>query len=101
MPMNNVSFDQIFAERATPKIKSKVDTEAVQNEASNTFEKMFTSVRGAMENADKASVQALVGQKAPHDAMLAMTKADIAFRFMAQTRNKAFEAYQQIMNMQM
>ncbi len=101
MPMNNISFDQIFSERATPKIKPEKTNEAAQKEASNTFEKMLTSVRGAMENADKASVQALVGQKAPHDAMLAMTKADIAFRFMAQTRNKAVEAYQQIMNMQM
>ena len=89
-------------QRTSPEPKvSKSKPEAAEGEFSNVFEKMVTNVRGAMEGADKASVQALVGDKAPHQAMLAMTKADIAFRFMVQTRNKAIESYQQIMNMQM
>jgi flagellar hook-basal body complex protein FliE len=35
-----------------------------------------------------------------HDTMIAMEKADISLRFMTQVRNKAVDAYKQIMRMQ-
>jgi len=36
-----------------------------------------------------------------HETMIAMEKAGIAFRFVAQVRNKAIEAYREIIRMQM
>lgn len=35
-----------------------------------------------------------------HEAMIAMEKADIAFRTMMQVRNKLLEAYQEVMRLQ-
>lgn len=40
------------------------------------------------------------GGKNLHEVMIAMEKADISLRLMVQMRNKAVEAYQEIMRMQ-
>jgi flagellar hook-basal body complex protein FliE len=40
------------------------------------------------------------GEKNLHEAMIAMEKADITLRFAVQVRNKAIEAYQEIMRIQ-
>jgi flagellar hook-basal body complex protein FliE len=40
------------------------------------------------------------GEKNLHEAMISMEKADISLRYMVQVRNKALEAYQEIMRMQ-
>ncbi len=41
------------------------------------------------------------GETSLHDAMLAVEKADISLRYMVQVRNKAIEAYQEIMRLQL
>lgn len=40
------------------------------------------------------------GEKNLHEAMIAMEKADISLRYMVQVRNKAIDAYQEVMRMQ-
>ncbi|WP_310598953.1 flagellar hook-basal body complex protein FliE [Desulfobulbus sp.] len=40
------------------------------------------------------------GERNLHEAMIAMEKADISLRFAVQVRNKAIDAYQEIMRMQ-
>jgi len=40
------------------------------------------------------------GEKNLHEAMISMEKADISLRYMVQVRNKALEAYQEVMRMQ-
>lgn len=59
------------------------------------------SVRGAMETADRTSVNAMVGNAQPHSAMIALTEADLSFRFMVSARNRLMDAYQEIMRMQL
>ncbi|MEQ8278921.1 MAG: flagellar hook-basal body complex protein FliE [Deltaproteobacteria bacterium] len=59
------------------------------------------SVRGSLADADKTAAASLVGDAEPHQAMISMTKADLSFRFMVQVRNKAVDAYREIMNMNM
>lgn len=59
------------------------------------------TVRGSLAGADETAAASLVGDAEPHQAMIAMTKADLTFRFMVQARNKAIDAYREIMNMQM
>lgn len=61
----------------------------------------MSAVKGALQGADQTAAQGLVGGSSPHEVMLALTKADIAFRFFTQTRNKVVEAYQEVMRMQM
>lgn len=74
-------------------------------EAEQNFTKMLSGivseVAGQQKTAD-AAVQQLHagGAKNLHEAMIAMEQADISIRFMVQVRNKALEAYQEIMRMQ-
>jgi len=52
-------------------------------------------------NADKAVMNVQTGKTGHlHEAMIALEKADIAFRTMLQVRNKMIEAYQEVMRMQ-
>ncbi len=36
-----------------------------------------------------------------HEVMIAMTKAEVSFKFMIETRNKLLETYKEVMRMQM
>ncbi|MGR3310861.1 MAG: flagellar hook-basal body complex protein FliE [Candidatus Brocadiales bacterium] len=36
-----------------------------------------------------------------HEVMIAMSKAEVSFRFMLETRNKLLEAYKEVMRLQM
>jgi flagellar hook-basal body complex protein FliE len=57
-------------------------------------------VRMAYKEAGDAQTAALLGRGTPHQAMIAGTKAGIAFRFMVQTRHKLVEAYREMMSLQ-
>lgn len=55
----------------------------------------------AQLNADKASVALQTGKAENlHEVMLSMEEADISMRLLVQMRNKAMDAYQEIMRMQ-
>jgi len=74
-------------------------------EAENSFANMLTGLVGEVDNQQKAADAAVQevhagGAKNLHEAMIAMEQADISIRFMVQVRNKALEAYQEIMRMQ-
>jgi len=71
-----------------------------------TFSQMLTDsmveVNGLQDEANKAMQKLVSGQsKNIHETMLAVEKADIAFRTMNQVRLKVIEAYKEIMRMQM
>ena len=74
-------------------------------EAENNFADMLTGLVGEVDSQQKAADAAVQevhagGAKNLHEAMIAMEQADISIRFMVQVRNKAMEAYQEIMRMQ-
>jgi flagellar hook-basal body complex protein FliE len=66
---------------------------------------LHEAVSGAnrlQQEAATAVQQYTVGQAQNlHDTMIAMEKADISLRLLQQVRNKAVEAYQEIMRMQL
>lgn len=66
-----------------------------------TLQQAIDDVSGAMHEADKTAADALVGEASPHEAMIAMTKADLQFRVLTQTRNKLVNAYNELMNLRM
>ncbi len=52
-------------------------------------------------DADKLSVDVSTGKSGNlHEAMLAMSQAQLGFNFVVQVRNKALEAYNEVMRMQ-
>jgi flagellar hook-basal body complex protein FliE len=64
------------------------------------FQEALDAVRGTLEDADAKAADAMVGKGSLHTAMIAMTKADLGFRFLTQVRGKAVDAYRQLMNLQ-
>jgi flagellar hook-basal body complex protein FliE len=61
---------------------------------------MIDKVNSAQQNSDKAVQQLTTGEtKSLHETMIAMEKASVSFQFLTQVRNKAVEAYQEIMRM--
>ena len=68
---------------------------------SRAFEQIFEETAKNIQKADETALQMNSGGKADlHDAMIAMEKADISLRLLVQVRNKAVDAYKEIMRMQ-
>ncbi|MFK7827387.1 MAG: flagellar hook-basal body complex protein FliE [Oligoflexales bacterium] len=59
------------------------------------------TVNNIQANADKMSTNLATGkQENIHETMLAISQAELSFKLMVQVRNKALEAYQEVMRMQ-
>ena len=68
---------------------------------SETLSESVNQVNNMQIQADKA-IEDLVSGKSQsiHETMIAVNKADLAFRMTMQVRNKIVEAYQEVMRMQ-
>jgi flagellar hook-basal body complex protein FliE len=61
---------------------------------------MVQKVKSSQQEADSAIQQLVTGEaKGLHEVMIAMEKSSISFQFLTQVRNKAVDAYQEIMRM--
>ena len=62
--------------------------------------KMVSQVSELQNNADQSIQSLATGQsKGLHEVMLSVEKASISFQMLTQVRNKAVEAYQEVMRM--
>lgn len=60
----------------------------------------LNNVNSLQKNADSMATNLASGKTENiHETMLAVTKAELSFNLMVQVRNKALEAYQEIMRM--
>ncbi|MFN2257779.1 MAG: flagellar hook-basal body complex protein FliE [Desulfuromonadaceae bacterium] len=81
------------------------DTGGQKSSATTGFSDMLadavSQTNEAQLNADKAAVALQTGKAENlHEVMLSMEEADISMRLLVQMRNKAMDAYQEIMRMQ-
>lgn len=69
--------------------------------AGKFFSELVSKVNDLQTKSD-ASIQGLASgeNKNLHEVMISMEKASVSFLFMSQVRNKAVEAYQEVMRMQ-
>jgi len=69
--------------------------------AGKFFSELVSKVNDLQTKSDQA-IQGLASgeNKNLHEVMISMEKASISFQFMSQVRNKAIEAYQEVMRMQ-
>lgn len=64
------------------------------------LEEMVSKVNDQQTAADKSIQSMATGEsKGLHEVMLAVEKASVSFQLLTQVRNKAVEAYQEIMRM--
>jgi len=70
-------------------------------DAGKFFSELVGKVNDLQGQSDKA-IQGLVSGESTglHEVMIAMEKSSISFQFLSQVRNKAVEAYQEVMRMQ-
>jgi flagellar hook-basal body complex protein FliE len=74
---------------------------AAQQDFANVLQTAVENVNRLQHEAGDAARAFSVGQASSiHDTMIAMEKADISLRLLTRVRNKAVEAYQEIMRMQ-
>lgn len=73
----------------------------VQGDFSSALTQAVNEVNHLHQSADKAVQNVQAGRTENlHEAIIALEKADIAFRTLLTVRNKLLEAYQEIMRMQ-
>ncbi|WP_029913234.1 flagellar hook-basal body complex protein FliE [Pelobacter seleniigenes] len=73
----------------------------IGNKFSEALKNSISQVNSAQVSADKAAEQIAAGEtKNLHEAMIKLEEADISMRLMVQIRNKALDAYQEVMRMQ-
>lgn len=96
------SIDKISSQPLTSELNLGNLSESAGNKSfSQMLTESMTEVNGLQEEANKAMQKLVSGQsKNIHETMLAVEKADIAFRTMNQVRLKVIEAYKEIMRMQ-
>jgi flagellar hook-basal body complex protein FliE len=66
---------------------------------SETLKSAVEEVNQLQLTADEAAENVVRGDMGIHEGMLTMGKADISLRLMLQVRNKAMDAYREIMQM--
>lgn len=94
--IGQIAKDSLFTSTEAQK-KDIHFTETVARSFENIFERMEQNLKIA----DQAVLQANTGENVNlHHLMISMEKADISLRLMVQVRNKAIDAYQEIMRMQ-
>lgn len=95
--MNGIGIDpvsrQTFSAKENVTSKKKADFGNVINDAIKKV--------GTLENeADTSIVDMLQGKADIHETMVALQKSDISMRMFLAVRNKAIEAYREVMRMQ-
>jgi len=79
----------------------KVTTEEQGASFADTLTESLDRVNDMQKEADKAIEDFAAGKtRNIHETMIAVNKADIAFRLTMQVRNKIVEAYQEVMRTQ-
>ena len=87
------------------KLNEMVNTPSSVSDNKKTFSEILSESIGEVNNlqkeADKAIQRLITGEsKNIHETVLAVEKADIAFRTMNQIRMKVIDAYKEVMKMQ-
>lgn len=91
-----------LAPTVAPAAPAAAPTRQVGAAFGDILQSLVTAADQQQQQADR-TVQTLHGggEKNLHEAMIAMEQADISLRYLVQVRNKAIEAYQEIMRMQL
>jgi flagellar hook-basal body complex protein FliE len=99
MEINGISSSgiaNVFPSNGTTQAKPT----ASSNGSGNFFEELVGKVGDLQSQADSKIKNMVTGEsKELHEVMLAVEKANISFQFLTQVRNKAMDAYQEIMKM--
>ncbi len=81
-------------------VNSDNSPETVVEGAGKFFKELVDKVNDLSQKSDQAIQNLATGENRNlHETLIAVEKASISFLFMSQVRNKALEAYQEVMRM--
>jgi flagellar hook-basal body complex protein FliE len=80
--------------------KDKVQNQNILQDFQKILRDSIGEVDRLTKEADRSVEEMALGKVDIHEAMIAMEKANIAFRLMVQVHNKMIGAYEEIMRMQ-
>ncbi len=98
MEINPLTVRPIGVEETVDRTQKPVKQAA--ESFSDIFEDTLAKVNTLQQNADSAVKQFVAGELDIHEVMIEVEKANTALQLAVQLRNKAVEAYQEIMRMQ-
>ncbi|MVO99163.1 flagellar hook-basal body complex protein FliE [Paenibacillus lutrae] len=85
-----------------PAVSQTVSASDVTNQFSSFLNNAINGLNGDQQAVDKLNQQFAKGELSDvHQLMIASEKASLGLEFTVQVRNKAMEAYQEIMRMQL
>ncbi|MEY2987500.1 MAG: hypothetical protein RJB13_1021 [Pseudomonadota bacterium] len=83
------------------KLGTGAANEGTESQFLELLKEGIADINKGMKDSDKASMDLATGKSSNiHQTMLAVTKAELGFNMLVQMRNKAIEAYQDVMRMQ-
>jgi flagellar hook-basal body complex protein FliE len=102
MSLSNISGVAAHAFQQAAELKPEAGFGAEGKESFAAFlDRHVNEVNDLLKVADQKNTELAVGKTENlHDAMIAVEKAETSFKLMVQLRNKAMEAYNEIIRMQ-
>ena len=99
--MNEITIPTNREPLQTPGVNSKAVNGPDSDSFGQVLKQSLGEVNQLQNEADQAIDALATGQQADiHHTMIAMEKADVAFRLLMEIRNKVISAYETIMRMQ-
>ncbi|ACD97011.1 flagellar hook-basal body complex protein FliE [Trichlorobacter lovleyi] len=81
-------------------LEKNTSSTSVADGAGKFFKELVGKVNDLSQQSDQAIQKLATGENRNlHETMIAVEKASVSFLFMSQVRNKALEAYQEVMRM--
>jgi flagellar hook-basal body complex protein FliE len=81
-------------------LEKSATTTSLADGAGKFFQELVGKVNDLSQQSDQAIQKLATGENRNlHETMIAVEKASVSFLFMSQVRNKALEAYQEVMRM--
>ena len=100
MVIDKIGAAEALAPSIFPSPVAKSAPQAGGADFSKFLQEMVGKVSELQQTADKSIQGLATGEsKGLHEVMLAVEKANVSFQMLTQVRNKAVEAYQEIMRM--
>lgn len=99
--MTNITDVSLKSHLLNPAQPRTPQAQQISDKFAQALKNSIAEVNQAQLTADRAAEDIAAGQtRNLHEAMIRLEEADISLRMMVQVRNKAVEAYQEIMRMQ-
>ena len=80
--------------------REKARTRPKEGGFADVIEQAVKRVNDMEQEADRSVQHLVTGKAGIHETMIALQKADISLRLLLQIRNKAMDAYREVMRMQ-